>query len=144
MATAPTNKTKPAPRQLKIRLVSLRLKKLFIEVLLPPEEAGKGSMELSYNIATSPKDDQGYRVAVVSINGRGMNKEDTSKTAFTIDTEMYGMFDVSRNPKKNEENALATNMANHIIPVLTDMIETTLSRSGYPRIVLQKGFPEES
>lgn len=144
MATEKTKKTTPASSRIKISLTSLRLKKLFIEVLIPPDDAGKGRIEMSYNIATPPIDSTGAHVAVLNIIGKGVNKDDTSKVSFTIDAEMLGMFDISRNPKKNEESALAISMANLIIPTLTDIIETTLFQSGFPRVNMQKGFPEES
>lgn len=144
MATTITKKTAPAAEQLKARLISLRLKKLSVEIICAPEEAGKGKLVLAYNISTAPGDKPNSRAALLSVTGQGVNKEDASKVAFTIDAEMLGSFELTRKSKKSEESEVAITMANFIAPALSNMIETTLTRGGYPRTQIPISFPENN
>lgn len=141
MATTRKRKTEAASSPLTIVLKDTRLKKFSVEILLPVEEAEKGSMQLSYNIFTPPAKDFNSYPAVLKIEGKGVNKEDSSKVAFTIDAEMIGLFSLSRNPNEAELKTASVDMANFIVPVLSDTIETAMFKSGYPRLKIPRSFP---
>lgn len=130
---------------LAIVLKDMWLKKISVEILIPVENAGKGSMELSYNIFTPPIENINAYPAVLSIKGKGFNKEDTSKIAFNIDAELMGLFSLSRKPSDEElKTEVSINMANYIAPVLADTIEIAMIKGGYPRLKIPRSFPPPS
>lgn len=141
MAATRQRKTKAQISPLKITLKDTRLKKFFVEILLPAEVAGKGRMELSYNISLPPEIDIDACPAALSITGKGVSKEDASKVGFTFDAEMTGLFSLSRKPSDEELEVISVDMANFIAPVLSDTVETAMFKTGYPRLRIPKSFP---
>lgn len=132
---------KPTTKQypLNIKLISTRLIKLSVESLEYAEKASSGKLELVYDIAT-PEHNSEHEITILNIKGRGIDKGDEDKTTFTFDSSMMGMFSVDRKPNKVEAKKSATEMANLIIPLLTDTIETALSKCGYGSIKLAKSI----
>jgi preprotein translocase subunit SecB len=142
MAVPRKRKAQAENSQLIVTLKDTRLKKLSVEILLQVEEAAKGSMELSYNIFTGPVKDINSYPAILKIEGKGFNKEDASKVAFTIAAEMFGLFKLSRKPSDVEmKSSTSINIANFLAPVLSDTIETAMIKGGYPRLKIPRSFP---
>lgn len=145
MAAPSKRKAKAAHSPLIVTLQDTRLKKFLVEALLQPEEAGQGSMTLSFNIAVIPSESTDSCGAILKIEGQGSKKDDPSKIAFSIDAEMVGLFSLSRKPSDGElESEVSLNMANFIAPVLADTIETAMIKTGYPRLKIPKNFPPRS
>ncbi|NOT20451.1 MAG: hypothetical protein HOP24_09310 [Sideroxydans sp.] len=141
MAVTRPKKAKAERSPIKLVLKDTRLKKFVLDVLLPVEEAGKGRTELSYGIGLPPEIDINDCSAILSIKGKGVSKIDSSKVAFTFDTELAGLFSLSRNPSDEEIELLSIDMADLIAPVLSDTIETAMFKTGYPRLRIPKSFP---
>lgn len=144
MAAPRKRKAKAENSPLTVTLLDTRLKKFSVEILLQVEEAGKGRMQLSFNIAASPIEDINSCAAALIIEGKGFNREDPTKIAFTIDTEMAGLFSLSRKPSVEESEEISVDMANFIAPVLADTIETAMVKAGYPRLKIPRSFPRSS
>jgi preprotein translocase subunit SecB len=144
MATARKSKAEAASGlvPLKSTLLSTRLKKLSVDILLSVEESGAGQMVLSYGISASPENDIKAFPAVLKIEGKGISKDDSAKVAFTIDAEMIGLFSLSRKPSDKELQAISLDLCNYIAPVLSDTIETAMFKSGYPRMTIPKSIPK--
>ncbi|MDX8379711.1 MAG: hypothetical protein R8K48_06665 [Gallionella sp.] len=145
MAVSHAKNTKIASNPIKFTLKKTRLKKLIVDVLLPVEASKKGTMELSFNIGMPAEIDINNCSTVVSISGKGINKginkEDDSIISFTFDAEMIGVFTLSRQPKDDEIDAISVDMANYIVPVLSDTLDTAMFKTGYPRLEIPKYFP---
>lgn len=143
MAVPVKRKAKTKHSSLTVVLLDTRLKKFSVEILLQVEQAGKGSMHLSYNIFTSPIEDINSHATSLRIEGKGFNIEDPTKIAFTIDAEMVGLFSLSRKLNDEElETRVSIEMANYVAPVLADTIETAMVKAGYPRLKIPRSVPE--
>lgn len=142
MATR-SSKTTPASGTLKATLLTTRLKKISIDILVPPSQSAKGRLQLAYNIGSAPAEQENTLALSLSIEGKGVDSKDSSLVAFTIEAELMGLFSISRKPSKKEEPIFLITMANYIAPVLADTVETALSKCGFPHIKLARNFPED-
>lgn len=144
MATGKTSVATSKRSPLKASLVSTRLKKISIEALLAPKEDAGGSLVLSYNISMDPSNTPNTLGMSLQIAGNGDDKDDPGITPFTIDAAIFGLFSISRTPTKAEAKKLSLEMANCILPILADTIETALTKCGYPGIRLIKSLPDDT
>lgn len=143
MATTSSRKSriKDSP-PLEVVLDDTRITKFKVETFRAPEEAAKGTLELTYNITLPPEVGTKAFATTLILSGKGMDKTNPELIAFTFESEMAGIFRMSRDPINEEEMGKAsTLMANLMIPSLTDTIEMIMYRTGYPRLSLQKNFP---
>jgi hypothetical protein len=143
MGTPPKKIRSARSKALEIKLRSTRLIKLSVEFHLPPEESVRGRLKLAYH-ATADKAEDGSTIAYLLIEGSGTDKSEPEREAFTISAEMMGLFDLSRELTTSELKGISNNLADYLIPSLTDLIEIAISKSGYPRIELPKTFPDQS
>lgn len=141
MGTTPQKTRTARNKTLEIKLRSTRLTKLAVEFYLLPEQSVKGRLKLEYH-AKFDKAADGSTFLFLQIEGGGTDKSTPEREAFTISAEMMGLFDLSREPTKTEQQTLSSKLANFMIPSLTDLIEIAIAKSGYPRIELPKTFPE--
>lgn len=128
---------------LKFALLSTRLKKIKIDSLPPPKADGGGNLVLNYAIAVEPNNPPGTVEISLQIVGDGEDKDDPELIPFTIDAEISGLFSITRKPTKAEVKNIPPELANYILPILTDTIETLLTKCGYTNIILLKSLPEE-
>lgn len=126
-------------------LVSTQLKKLSVITNISPEESGKGTLELAIKTTIVPKDKEQNTVAIrLDIQGKGLtggkssNKED--KIAFTVDAAIEGKFSLSRKMETDELQGCETYLADYLMPILTDLVETLLSKCGYIGVTLPRSF----
>lgn len=144
MATKPR---KTAPKTgFVATLNATRLKKLAVEVIIPREESGKGKLHLTYNAALLLPTNEEHVVGIsLQIKGEGLsgNAESSGKVAFTIDAVIEGMFALPSKPKEEELVGRDVYMADYLIPILSDMIETLLSKCDYRGITLPRSFPNK-
>jgi len=129
---------------LKVALISTRLKKIAIDALIAPKEVGGGNLALNYTITLEPSETPGTMGMSLQISGDGEDKDDPGTIPFKIDAVIFGLFSITRKPTKIEAKNLPTDIANYVLPILTDMIETTLTKCGYPNIQLLKSLPAEA
>lgn len=136
-------KTKLIRSNLEFFLIGTRLKKLAVEALIPSEESAKGRMELSYKIGISKPDNGDSAMVHLMITGRGLanDKGEDDRVSFIIDAAIDGVYQLSRAPKEKELEGMESQLANPVIPLLSDMIETLLIKCGYNGVVLSKNFP---
>lgn len=128
---------------LEFSLIATLLKKLAVEVHIPPESSQKGRIELTYKIEISESEDGSSAVAHLMVTGRGLANDNYEKeeVSFTIDAAIDGLYKLSRRPKEGELAGLEASFANPVIPLLSDMIETLLAKCGYNGVSLSKSFP---
>lgn len=142
MATKPR---KAAPKSGSVAiLTTTRLKKLAVEVIIPREKSGKGKLSLSYQISLMlPENDEQVVGISLQLKGEGLSElaELSGKTAFTVDAVIEGLFDLSSKPKENEWVGREVYLANYLIPILSDMVETLLSKCDYNGVLIPKSFP---
>lgn len=140
MATKPR---KAAPKSGSVAiLTTTRLKKLAVEVIIPREKSGKGKLSLSYQISLMlPENDEQVIGISLQLKGEGLSElaELSGKTAFTVDAVIEGLFDLSSTPK--EWVGREVYLANYLIPILSDMVETLLSKCDYNGVLIPKSFP---
>src|SRR4030067_1197283 len=111
-------------------LTTTRLKKLAVEVFIPRSESMNGKLNLSYQISLLfPENSE--QVMVVRLQTKGIGLSDVGgspdKTAFTVDADFEGLFTLSSEPKANEWVGREVYLANYLLSILADMIETLLS-----------------
>lgn len=142
MATKPR---KTAPKSSgEATLTATRLKKLAVEVIIPREESGTGKLNLSYQIEVLFPEGGEHSIAVrLQIKGVGLSgiPESADKTAFTIHAVIEGLFTLTSKPEVNEWAERGKDLANYLVPILSDMIETLLSKCGYDGITLHRSIP---
>ena len=142
-----TKSRKTAPKSSSdATLTTTRLKKLAVEVIIPREESGKGKLNLSYQIALLFPENDEHAIAIsLQIKGGGLSDitESPDKTAFTVDAVIDGLFALSSKPEKDEWVGREVYLANYLIPILSDMIETLLSKCGYSGVLLPRSFPNK-
>lgn len=142
MVTKPRKTTTKASCQ--ASLSSTRLKLLSVNSILPPEESGTGTLKLNITIQRLPSKDAENTVVIrLNINGEGLpeDKDSEKKIAFTIEAALDGIYDLSRKPNKGEMEGCEANLAGYLLPILSDMIETVLSKCGYIGIAFPRSFP---
>lgn len=135
---ANSRKTALKSSELRVTLSTTRLIKLAVEALLPPEKAGKGNLHLTFRPTFEHiLEDKNIAVVRLSIKGEGMSGlEDTfDKTAFTIDATIDGGFMLSRKPEEGELKGQERNLANYLLPILVEMIETLVTKCGYAGVL---------
>ena len=142
-----TKSRKAAPKSGSVAtLTTTRLKKLAVEVFIPREESGKGKLNLSYQAALLLPNNDEHAIGIrLQIQGAGLADiaESPDAAAFTIDSVIEGIFALSSKPEANEWIGRETYLANYLIPILSDMIKTLLSKCGYSGISLQRSFPNK-
>lgn len=126
-------------------LTTTRLIKLAVEVIIPREQSGKGKLNLSYRLSLLFPEDDAHAIGVnLQLEGEGLSElpELSGKTAFTFDAVIEGFFDLSSKPIENEWAGREVYLANYLIPVLSDMVETLLSKCDYHGVFIPKHFPQ--
>ena len=128
-------------------LTTTRLKKLDVEVIIPRDEESKnGKLNFSYQISLLlPGNNDPLIVVGLQINGIGVSTDEKlfDKTAFTFDAVFEGFFALSSKPKANEWVGREVYLANYLVPILADMIETLLSKCGYSGILIPRSIPNQ-
>ncbi len=126
-------------------LTATRLKKLAVEVIIPREKSGQGKLILSYQTSLLLFPEDGEHVIGISlqIKGNGLSNiaELPDETAFTVDAVIEGLFALSSKPEASEWVGREVYLANYLLPILSDMIETLLSKCGYSGVSLPRSFP---
>lgn len=133
MATIP-KKAETKRGEIAFLLNTTRLIKLSVEGLIPSERAGNGSLHLTFRPTIEHiLEKKNIAVLRLSIKGSGMSghKDTLDEAAFTIDALIEGCFSFSRKPGEAELKAQLKHLANYLLPVLVDMIETLLAKCGY-------------
>ncbi|MFZ2540255.1 MAG: hypothetical protein WAW75_00615 [Gallionella sp.] len=139
MATKPRTTAKTS---LEITLDATRLKKLAVEVLIPPEKSVKGTLNISFKVSLFHTLDESRLVILLGIDGSGLSG-DEGKVAFTVDAAIEGLCTLSRKPKEGELVGREPYLADYLVPILSDMIETVLTKSGYLGVSLPRSFPNK-
>lgn len=142
-----TKSRKAAPKSSSdATLTTTRLKKLAAEVIIPREESGKGKLNLSYQIALLFPENDDHVIAVrLQIKGEGLsNNTEPPQPAFTVDAIIEGLFALSSKPEEKEWAGREVYLANYLIPILSDMIETLLSKCDYSGVSLPRSFPKKT
>lgn len=141
-----TKSRKAAPKSGSVAtLTTTRLKKLAVEVIIPREESGRGKFNLSYQISLlRPTNDAQVIGISLQLKGEGLSElpELSGKTAFTVDAVIEGLFDLSNKPTENEWVGREVYLANYLIPILSDMVETLLAKCDYHGVLIPKSFPQ--
>lgn len=128
-------------------LTTTRLKKLAVEVIIPHDKESKsGKLNFSYQISLLLSGNNDPLIVVgLQINGIGVSTDEKlfDKTAFTFDAVFEGLFSLSSKPKANEWVGREVYLANYLVPILADMIETLLSKCGYSGILIPRSIPNQ-
>lgn len=131
------------------KLVSTQLQKLSVITLLAPEDSGKGTLELAIKTTRVPKEKEQNTVVIrLDLKGKGLtggkNSNQEDKTAFTVDATIDGNFSLPHKPTAVELEGCDPYLANYLMPILSDMVETLLSKCGYIGIALPRSFEMKS
>lgn len=143
MATSP-RKTALNSSGLEATLSTTRLNKLAVETFLSADKSGTGKLHISFKSdLQTVQENENLIVIHLSVKGKGLSagEETQGQVAFTINAAIDGMYTLSRKPKEGELVGRETSLANYLIPILSDMIETLLSKCGYLGISLPRSFP---
>ena len=125
-------------------LTTTRLTKLAVEVIIPHEKSGEGKLSLSYQMSLFFPENDEYVIGIsLQIKGNGLSNiaELADKTAFTVDAVIDGLFALSSKPEASEWVGREVYLANYLLPILSDMIETLLSKCEYSGVSLPRSFP---
>lgn len=141
MATKPSKTT--SETSCTASLSATRLKKLSVNTILSPEESGTGRLHLTVTTQRLPKEDEKTVVIRLGIKGEGLsgNEKTSDQVAFTIEAAIEGIFALSRKPKVDELKGRESDLTGYLMPILSDMVETLLSKCGYIGISLPRSFP---
>lgn len=140
MATKP-RKIKATRSPTQLSLASTRLKKLSVEAIGPPEKGVKGRLISSFSMTITLLKDEDIVLAQVELEGKGLFGEGESDVAFTFDAAIDGIYPLLGKIKEQHElDGHETYMANRIVPLLSDIVETMLSRCGYRGITLPRSL----
>lgn len=142
MATRST-KSGLAKKNIVFSLAGTRLKKLSVESKPPSEKLKKGKVNISFKIGVNEADNGESVLVNLEISGGGLDNEgdDEGDMYFSFDAAIDGIYKLSRKAEKSELIGIEGQLANPLIPLLSDMIETLLNKCGYSGIVLAKSFP---
>ena len=113
----------------------LYVKDLSLEVPGAPQifrEREAPQVDVSMNNATNRIDDGHYEV-VINITITAKIKD---KTVFLVETSYGGVFQIRNVPEAEMESVLGVTCPNILFPYLREVVSETISRAGFPPVVL--------
>ncbi|MFY9261448.1 MAG: hypothetical protein WAO71_13180 [Gallionella sp.] len=126
-------------------LESTRLKKMCVDILKQPDQAGKGQLMLNYNVSSLDEMRPDVKTIMLRIEGSGISQNDPDDKAFTVDAELIGKFSVHEiAADESQDSAMIIDMANYLIPLLADNIETVFAKCGFPKMQLFRSLDYDS
>ncbi|MDR5170706.1 hypothetical protein IHQ56_02635 [Methylobacillus flagellatus] len=124
------------------QLASSRLIKINIESLVPPENLQAGGLFISYTFQVTAQKDNNHAVLLsVNLKGHsGSGAEEDSTKLVNIDTTIEGEFLFLNPIDVQEVNKRIPEMGLYLMPIMADVVESTLQRVGLLGVKLPRSF----